>query len=285
MSNTNKFFYKSIDISSMIASGQTTIPNYNITYNPTSAAYKIVDIGFSQVYLENSVPLNISGVGIEAFSINKTITSTISVPTWGDSIKIYLETTKGLTGLQGAQGAQGLQGLQGEQGGGGYNSLNRRTYTGGNGGPGGPGGPGGEGGPGGDGGSGITTYSQKFNEFSSNQPLSINTVITDTLCTIQAQDQIKQLVVTGFRGSTGQQGYIGGTGGTGAQGEPGGQAQANRDGHNSNGIGATGPTGTVGFIGSVGTIGTVVGNNLFSTTQSSSLTVTNNNVTTYFCKI
>ena len=279
----NKFFYKSIDINDMIASGTTPLDGYNLSYNKTVDEYKKVRVGFAANYMiKGNVisSLDIEGNSTTLTDTNNTIVN-ITKPVWSDSFKIYMETTNGLQGEQGMTGLNGETGLQGEQGGSGRDALNR-TYQGGYGGLGGPGGEGGQGGIGGIGGTGVTTYTS--NIYSIDNTTVMQVLVNSTTCSFKAQTNNTQIVVDSYSGIMGQSGGTGLQGLQGGQGGSGGQAQGQRNGRDNFDIGSIGLIGDAGLTGNDGAAGTVTSSGITLVTSPLVTNINTNAIKIYFFK-
>lgn len=258
------FKYKGTDISQMISSGGTNpLTGYgSVTYKTTTNAYDRVDSGFINNFLTNGSPIT----NIQTLGYSYTSTGSITVPSWANALKLYIETSLGSAGSTGPTGAAGDNGAAGN---------NFGANVGGQGGQGGPGGPGGPGGAAGD---GLITYTPTIYTFSTS---SLSCTFNGTGGTI---DLVFSDSTNGnsfeIKANAGGRGNDGATGGTGNNGNNGNDAVFGANGNrgNNGNIGNTGTAGNKGSNGAITTTGNLSTNQFTSTTTNN----TTNKLTVYF---
>ena len=247
MSIANKFFYQSVDITTMITTGTKSLTGYDLTYNPVSEGYKQVDVGFTKVYIDGKNDL--SGLGIEAVSTSLTGDTSFNPPQWCNAIKIYMETKSGQQGGSGNAGQAGQDGADAGRGGDGHTQTQK--FQGGEGGNKGFGGAGGLGGLGGAGGQGVLLYTSNIIDMSNftSPKLIANFGQSECNFTIENSNSQTDFSLTATNGLDSQSGALGKDGGQGQSGQAGGQAQGQA---NNNAVGAPGQDGAQGQAGANG---------------------------------
>ena len=295
----SKYYYKGIQLSTLFASGNTSIPNYsglNVSLAPSQNSPGVIqnDIGYqiAGTDITNTYPILANSSTFNAVNSN----TPIAVPSWCTSITAVITSKNGPQGAHGpnASYVYGLPGptvsvsvlvgincgpintdcnLQ-------YNLLTA---------PGGPGGGGAAGGPGGAGGNGVMTSIIQPYIFSSNLSIGVD---ANSISLIHGGQSIVKC----------NYGQTGGPGNSGNGGSPGGPGKINLSnpdsGHCTSPFGTQfchktwpgtrktmpgdpGANGVAGNTGAAGSPGYGVSNLAITNTAVSSQ---NNSVTVYYFK-
>ena len=214
----SKYYYKGVQLSTLFASGSTSIPNYsglNVSVAPSQNSPGVIqnDIGYkiAGTDITNMYPILANSSTFNAVNSNTPIT----VPSWCTSITAVIKSKNGAQGAHGPNASR-VYGIPG-------NNANATVLIGINCGPintdcnpqynnltayGGPGGAGASGGPGGPGGKGVMTTINQPYTFNSSLSIGINAN------SINLIDGTQTIVTCNY-------GQTGGAGNSGTGGSPG----------------------------------------------------------------
>jgi hypothetical protein len=255
----DKYYYKGIDINSIVQSGNSTILKESFDGFPP---YATSDASLSRIVTDMSYSISNTSI-TSTYSISAAVTTitasnqhsipgNITIPTWADSMRFQINSSKGAIGPSGNNGNIGAKGDKG--GSGTPMTVNNcppmsksRPRNGGQGGEGGPGGPGGSGRAGGEGGEGGYIFvSTPIPINSTNVQLSYN-IGNANATTLNIGNVYQFTVNSGIAGNNGDNGAPGNKGEPGNRGGDGAKNSCQ-----SPGTGSPGNTGAAGNKGADG---------------------------------
>jgi hypothetical protein len=255
----DKYYYKGIDINSIVQSGTSTIPITSFNGFPP---YATSNESLSRIVTDMSYSISNTSITSD-YSISAAVTTvtasnqysskgSVDIPSWADSMRFKINSSKGATGPSGNNGNIGAKGDKGDSG----TPMTvkncppmskSRPRNGGQGGEGGPGGAGGSGRPGGEGGEGGYIFVST--------PIPINRTNVQLLYNIGNANETTLNIGTDYQftvnsGSAGNNGDNGQPGNKGEPGNRGGDGAKNSC--QSPGTGSPGNTGAAGNKGADG---------------------------------